>query len=216
MDHMRINRGESSKLTLSISEEAKKKIVQVSNNTAVAKGVVMAWALSIILDNLPSLEEFNSMEKRINLDKKRTSITLNPKTINRCKRATLNYGNRSMLNLFSYLISNFFEEMPSDHALLQDYDNVKVNGRYYISSDLYNKMDQLNKTHFTKISLYVSLSVLSELDDIGAPLESTDKQVTYIPLPKFIKVRIEEYATQNLMSQTDVVNTCLHKYLKNL
>lgn len=210
---MRINRGETAKFNIQLSSEATQRIEMIAENMAVGKGAVMSWALSLLLDYMPHEEEVQRILHATTLEDTRTSFTVTPRILDACKHIATRYD-REMIYMFGHLVSHFFEDFETGHPLLQQHQNKKMPVKLRIHRDLHEQLLHLIERNYTKLSVYAVLAALKGPHKTERDFVHKETVVTRIPLPAYIKERIELESEQFGMTQYDYLNSCLYNYLQ--
>lgn len=206
----RLNRGETTRLSIRLSAGAKEKIEVVRNNLNLSKSGMILFALSNIFKETPSKEVLINLESKIILETDHFPVTVKADLGQTIDRLCEQYDMKKNA-LTGFLVSDYFEKLQDENLLEihEPEDPKKV--MFQVNEDLKKKMIEYSEKTYIPLSGLVSLSILHG-PYIGIPsYQNTEPEVFYTNIPFYLYRKMKSHADDMGLPEHFYVSQCVYK-----
>lgn len=204
----RINRGNTSKLSIRLSREARDvhedgtitgNIVTAAENLGISAAGVILFELTKLIENPPSLAEVKQMEQEITLSEKHFVLTLNLTMQKKINDLAVKYGMKKNI-LIGYIVSDHFRKLNPGPKNPDQIETKKV--MIVVNKSLKKKMNDFCEDNFLPLNAVVGYSILN------GPFEALPEY--YERETSFISTNIPSYMIDIVKEGADSLNIREH------
>ena len=202
----KLNRGNTSKLSIRLSTEAKEQIEIAAKNLGISKAGVILFGLTKLLKNPPSLSKIEQLEKEITLEDKHFVLTANEGLLKRVNELAEDYDIKKNV-LIGYIVSEYFMNMSE-----QIEENVKPKQiMVQLNEKLKKKMMEYSEEHYIPLCALVSYSILHGTYEGIPKYEEAETVQFFTNVPGYIGELVKEKAEKDNIREHFYTSLCLYK-----
>jgi hypothetical protein len=202
----RINRGNTTKLSVKLSQKAREKIESAAKNLNLSRAGVILFELTKIMDNPPSRTDVINLESKIELEKGHLPITINEKISGRVNRLAEQYDMKKNV-LFGLIISDHFEKMEVDQGKDTDTSVLMIQ----VNENLKKKMIEYSEENYIALSGLISYSILNGPLGKMPRYEGGESVQFFTSVPTYVVEIVKERAEEMNIREHFYVSLCLYK-----
>ncbi|MFB9324279.1 hypothetical protein, partial [Cryptosporangium minutisporangium] len=113
----RLNRGDTRRVSIKLSEKAKKRILAASNNLGVSQAAMIMYAISNQFENDITKEQILNLESTVILEKEHFAISMPVHLIEKVDELKERFDMKKGA-FIGLLVSDYFEKLPDQHRAL--------------------------------------------------------------------------------------------------
>jgi hypothetical protein len=207
----KMNRGDTTKLSLKMSIRARQRIERASENLNLSKAGIILFALSNILENVPSKEGMLNLEKKIDLEPENFPITIHMDLHEKITDLAKSVGMKK--NVFvGLLVSNYFESMSVVNELLVDRDDTKPRKlMVQVNEDLKKKMDEYSEKHYIALSGLISHAILRGPKMVIPEYGGNETEKFFTTVPEYLSEKVKREADKMMIREHFYVSLCCYR-----
>jgi hypothetical protein len=202
----KLNRGNTSKLSIRLSTEAKEQIEIAAKNLGISKAGIILFGLTKLLKNPPSLSKIKQLEKEITLERNHFVLTANEGPLKRVNELAEDYDMKKNV-LIGYIVSEYFMNMSEPIGENVEPKKLMVQ----LNENLKKKMMEYSEEHYIPLSALVAYSILHGPYE-GIPLfEEAETVQFFTKVPGYIGEMVKGQAEQDNIREHFYTLLCLYK-----
>lgn len=202
----KINRGDTTKLSIRLSTAAKQNIEITANNLGISKGGVLLFELTKLLQNPPSKSKIQELEKEITLERNHFVVTVNRPLIEKINDMAEDYGMKKNV-LIGYITSEHFENLTDPRQENVEPKKLMVQ----VNEALKKKMMDYSEKHYIPLNSLVSYSILQGPYD-GLPSYDDGETVQFFTsVPEYIGEIVKNKAVEHNIREHFYTSLCIFK-----
>jgi hypothetical protein len=211
----RLNRGDTTKLSIKLSAEAKRKIEFASKNLNLSKAGVIMFALTYILKNPPSKTDLLNYENQIVLEKGNFPITIKKefsKTIDALQQKYDMNKNVFVGLMVSHHFENVVREGCTEALDERDPEETKPQKvMIQLNTDIKKKMMEFSDKNYISLSGLISFSILEGPYEYFPTYESNEEESFYTTIPTYLYNRAKTGANYRGIPVHFYIELCVHQ-----
>lgn len=204
------NRGETTKLSIRLTAEARHRIQRAAKNLNLSQAGVILFALSNILKKPPTKSLVLNWENKYVLEPKNLALTIN---MDLSEKVNLLYDEYNM-NKNKYvglMVSHYFETEVDKELLLTDNDTTPKKIGIMINSELKKKIDSFSDEYYIPLSGLISYSILNKNIDYFPQYNDDVLESFFTRIPAYLVQRVKEESALLHIKESFYVELCLYK-----
>ena len=202
----KLNRGKTTKLSIRLSESARKNINISSDNLGISAAGVILFELTKILQNPPTLSEVEEMKNDITLSKNHFPLTVNEKVMQQVNDLSERYGMKKNV-LVGLIVSNkFLEETPEAQ---EDLEPKKL--MLQVNEELKKKMMEYSEVNYIPLNALVTYSILQGPPEELPNYESGTYEQIFTNVPEYIGELIKKESSKYSIREHFYTSMCIYK-----
>lgn len=202
----KLNRGDTTKLSIRLSSEARQKIEVAAKNLGISLAGVILFELSPLLKNPPSLSRIEEIENEITLERNHFVLTVNEIMRNKVNELAEKYDMKKNI-LIGYIVSDHFQELT--FPIQENTEPKKL--MVQINDTLKKKMMEYTEENYIPLNAVVSYSILNGPYE-GFPSYNDGETVQFFTnVPAYIGDMVKEIAEERNIREHFYTSLCLFK-----
>ncbi|MGG1571668.1 hypothetical protein [Fictibacillus sp. NRS-1165] len=202
----RINRGNTTKLSIKLSARARQNIDAAKKNLNLSAAGVILFELTKIMDNPPSRTEVLSLESKIDLENRHFPLTINKKISEMVNKLADDYDMKKNV-LFGLIVSNHFENMDIETRSDANPDKLFIQ----VNEQLKKKMIDYSEENYIAMSGLVSYAILQGPYEGFPRYEGDETGDMFTSVPSYIKEIVKRRSQEMNIREHFFISLCLYK-----
>lgn len=206
----KINRGETTKLSVRLSREAKERIEKMGINLNLSRAGVMLFALAKIFEDFPSKSSVLNMESKYDLEPGNFPITLKRDLSDQVSAIHKEYEiNKNIL--FGLVITDYFMNQVEPDLLEDHGDDKPVKILVNINEQLKKKMIDYSQKHYIPMSGLISYAIYKGSYPTFPTYNDNVQDSFFTTIPRYLYERMKEEAGRLHIKEVFYVELCLYR-----
>lgn len=210
--HMgKLNRGETTKLSIRLTSEATRRIEQYAKNLNLSKAGVILFVLPKILEAKPTEEKLLELQETYHLERQHFVMTIT-KDLGEDINDIVKSYNKMKKNVFiGLLVSDHFESEPENELLRDDQNVEPVGFRVEINDEVKKKILNYSEDNYIPLSGLITYCILNGPHDKLPFYQSTEKSSFFTRIPSYVRKIVKDEALKMHTTEDFYVEICIYK-----
>lgn len=201
----RLNRGETRRVSVKLSSEAKNRIMTASKNLSVSRASMIMYALAEQFEEGITQEKLLNIENKIILEKEHFPISMPIHLVNKVEQYTTDFNMKK--NAFiGFVVSDYFENLPPVNEVQGENHKLTLPLHKQIKDKLY----QYAEEKYINVGLLVAQSIENGKYESVPDLEESERELTTYNIPKHIYEDALARSAESGVSLHFYVESCLY------
>ena len=199
-------RGETTKLSIRLSEEARGNINTIADNLGISAAGVVLFELTKLMENPPLLSEVEQMKDDITLSKNHFALTVNKKVMEQVNELALKYGMKKNVLIGLIISKTFLEETPEKQTELTPKKLM-----LQVNEDLKKKMMNYSEENYLPLNALVTYSILQGPAEELPNYNSETFEHIFTNVPEYIGELIKKKSSEYNIREHFYTSMCIYK-----
>lgn len=208
----RMNRGETTKLSIKLSAAANEKILRIKENLNLSKAGVILFALSNVFRDLPipAKEHLLNLETKIDLEPDNFPVTVKREFSKMVDHLAAENDMKKNV-LVGLLVSNYFEQLDNEKLLADHQDTEPQQITVQANEDLKKKIVEYAENTYIPLSGLVSLALIEGPFEGIPSFQNSQTDLIFTTIPSYLYKEIKRQADKKEIREHFYITLCLYK-----
>lgn len=202
----KLNRGNTTKLSIRLSAIAKGKIEAAAKNLGISQAGVILFELGQILKNPPTETKLQTIVSAVTLENAHFVMTVNQNIMQRVNELAEDYDMKKNV-LVGYLISDLFENME----VREETDLEPKQLLVQVNEDLKKRIMEYSENHYIPLNSIVSYSILKGHYEKLPYFSGNQLEQFFTNVPAYIGDKVKRKSEEFDMREHFYTAMCLYK-----
>jgi hypothetical protein len=178
----RLNRGETQRVSVKLSSDAKNRIMTASKNLSVSQASMIMYGLAEQFEEGITQEKLLNLENKITLEKENFPISMPKRLVNIVERYTTDF-NMKKNSFIGLLVSEYFENQP----LVPEMEGDKHKLTLPLHTQIKEKLYRYAEAKYINVGVLVAQAIAEVGEYKGIyVLDGNERELTVYNIPKHI------------------------------